>query len=185
MPRRFRRAAHFNPRSPHGERPEGFPVRGGVRVFQPTLPARGATPTSSQSSAAAKISTHAPRTGSDSAACSHRRNIIDFNPRSPHGERPRCRHENRQADLISTHAPRTGSDNLRVVSCHSANISTHAPRTGSDRTVNNRTRLIHHFNPRSPHGERLLPRHRSRRPWCISTHAPRTESDFSHFTCKA
>ena len=33
----------FNPRSPHGERPDSQAVRGTRRVFQPTLPARGAT----------------------------------------------------------------------------------------------------------------------------------------------
>ena len=39
-----RRADHFNPRSPHGERPEYVDEDGNIRKrFQSTLPARGAT----------------------------------------------------------------------------------------------------------------------------------------------
>ena len=57
---------------------------------------------------------------------------LDFNPRSPHGER---RHKGGDAVRlyqISTHAPRTGSDALRVEELPLQRISTHAPRTGSD-----------------------------------------------------
>ena len=108
----LRRVVHpdFNPRSPHGERhlkafrlpwPSGFqptlPARGATHtanfsrsssVFQPTLPARGATAETLAFATSPQISTHAPRTGSDiysrnSATTSH-----NFNPRSPHGERP-------------------------------------------------------------------------------------------------
>ena len=56
----------------------------------------------------------------------------DFNPRSPHGERPREAYKTLTA-AISTHAPRTGSDLLRTGRAGSdGEISTHAPRTGSD-----------------------------------------------------
>ena len=79
---------------------------------------------------------------------------LDFNPRSPHGERhglPRTHGRswkfqstlpargatapyitNGRAFSISIHAPRTGSDNpaftAHIIKC----ISIHAPRTGSD-----------------------------------------------------
>ena len=58
---------HFNPRSPHGERPHK-PGGGAAttRIFQPTLPARGATLICSTDNRTPLISTHAPRTGSDS-----------------------------------------------------------------------------------------------------------------------
>ena len=56
---------HFNPRSPHGERHNASITAATLVVFQPTLPARGATASTSSS-------TH----GS-----------VYFNPRSPHGER--------------------------------------------------------------------------------------------------
>ena len=57
-------------------------------------------------------------------------------------------------------------------------ISIHAPRTGSD----NRRRRAYdrrkqYFNPRSPHGERLLPPAPAARLLPISIHAPRTGSD--------
>ena len=80
--------------------------------------------------------------------------VVNFNPRSPHGER-RCRHNceycyarfqstlpargatrqpqaNRHVVDISIHAPRTGSDAADADVRHFAHISIHAPRTGSD-----------------------------------------------------
>ena len=60
-----RRFTNFNPRSPHGERPEP-PARAASRQqFQPTLPARGATQSRQPPPEPPAISTHAPRTGSD------------------------------------------------------------------------------------------------------------------------
>ena len=147
--------------------------------FQPTLPARGAT--------------------------RGRRGIPPrprhFNPRSPHGERHISGQLCHRPLIISTHAPRTGSD-LRPcrLSARVTEISTHAPRTGSDIKVGWVRRLwlqisTHaprtgsdsawvivyragtHFNPRSPHGERLDSLADSSLQVAISTHAPRTGSD--------
>ena len=56
-------------------------------------------------------------------------------------------------------------------------ISTHAPRTGSDHCWAPAFRPSYHFNPRSPHGERLHDRTLSAVAIAISTHAPRTGSD--------
>ena len=84
---------HFNPRSPHGERPRlmrCFPTN---IVFQPTLPARGAT------YATAKVLQAAS----------------DFNPRSPHGERRWDDINKAYSAYISTHAPRTGSDDIAEI----------------------------------------------------------------------
>ena len=80
---------HFNPRSPHGERQaysfkypamaisthaprtgsDQMPrtISSPAAVFQPTLPARGATLHTGGIVVHYRISTHAPRTGSDSA----------------------------------------------------------------------------------------------------------------------
>ena len=124
----------FNPRSPHGERlilsadcssSEAFqptlPARGATwytpdlhdqrKRFQPTLPARGATSKRVPLLHLKRISTHAPRTGSDVCTPNTRSIEADFNPRSPHGER-RGNSEYRKTARrnISTHAPRTGSD---------------------------------------------------------------------------
>ena len=108
-------------------------------------------------------------------------------------------HHHRPQGCISIHAPRTGSDILTfVVHAQKSNISIHAPRTGSDKMANVMTRISlfqstlpargatcspgagtsggKHFNPRSPHGERL---HNTPTPPAgdISIHAPRTGSD--------
>ena len=84
---------HFNPRSPHGERPFIDHLRR-VRqwAFQSTLPARGATFQALVPSCAYIISIHAPRTGSDIKRCIRGRKI----------------------GQISIHAPRTGSDHPRM-----------------------------------------------------------------------
>ena len=123
-------------------------------LFQPTLPARGAT------------AWHIALTGSS-----------DFNPRSPHGER-QCRKRRIHAmSVISTHAPRTGSDSLRPAPRLCLAISTHAPRTGSDDANKMVSAPFPHFNPRSPHGERQTQQRAEQRHILISTHAPRTGSD--------
>ena len=145
-----------------------------------------------------RISTHAPRTGSDDFSDSAATLIPYFNPRSPHGERQLYElgmlsptqfqptlpargatippfHARAQI-IISTHAPRTGSDAFVPRIFPRGVISTHAPRTGSDRQRHREGFCRCNFNPRSPHGERLAPlcwRLATR----ISTHAPRTGSD--------
>ena len=152
-----RPGANFNPRSPHGERLGLQLAASQAAQFQPTLPARGATRLIVSSRLARRISTHAPRTGSDEGCSSSAGTSRHFNPRSPHGER---RHAARlydgavrfQSTLpargatadavlleqrlgISIHAPRTGSDLIVGVPCADFEISIHAPRTGSDRTT--------------------------------------------------
>ena len=56
-------------------------------------------------------------------------------------------------------------------------ISIHAPRTGSDGAWQEIDNALEDFNPRSPHGERLLFRALRRARIVISIHAPRTGSD--------
>ena len=56
------------------------------------------------------ISTHAPRTGSDANYLPNIERSFNFNPRSPHGERPIAGTDGVYDITISTHAPRTGSD---------------------------------------------------------------------------
>ena len=99
----------FNPRSPRGERLDSksykflhlkfqpsLPARGAtplrqpkvpVKRFQPSLPARGATLSHCDSYGLRQISTLAPREGSDFAARLLRYRQRHFNPRSPRGER--------------------------------------------------------------------------------------------------
>ena len=78
---------HFNPRSPCGERPDCRKVVFKGVQFQPTLPVRGATRHNSNIFKDCTISTHAPRAGSDARTLFCCLKILDFNPRSPCGER--------------------------------------------------------------------------------------------------
>ena len=238
---------NFNPRSPHGERLLGSISVVIAWVFQSTLPARGATAVAHRLGHSSPISIHAPRTGSDRRAAAARTAAhINFNPRSPHGERRRrfissrrtrqisihaprtgsdldllvahavnCRFQSTlpargataasqaaqnqylvfQSTLpargatrktqqsaivncISIHAPRTGSDFSRFVCTPQPSISIHAPRTGSDFPLPPSIQPEIHFNPRSPHGERLAGTASRGFPAPISIHAPRTGSDF-------
>ncbi len=229
----------FNPRSPHGERPNDALVVPSCLVFQSTLPTRGAT-SSPFSNAACKfcfnprsphgerhlrrykleghfiVSIHAPHTGSDG-----RHRIItfikrSFNPRSPHGERPGplrpprrpCRFNPRSphgerpgasADLptpkmgfnprsphgerlhISTiydltyrfqsTLPTRGATRLWELIQRAGLVSIHAPHTGSDGTTPPGTTPPASFNPRSPHGERLI---EISIMWCIRRFNPRS-----------
>ena len=78
---------------------------------------------------------------------------------------------------ISIHAPRTGSDRSPKPATGSFPISIHAPRTGSDAQFLRSAGVRVYFNPRSPHGERLLHNASQRGNLLISIHAPRTGSD--------
>ena len=148
--------------------------------FQPTLPARGATPIllrkkvcknhfnprsphgerlDFQRSAHIRchISTHAPRTGSDDGAPNVRPDLLHFNPRSPHGERHGCGGCGSKKPDISTHAPRTGSDALSAVHPVSrCPFQPTLPARGATPLDTAALTRLYYFNPRSPHGERRI-----------------------------
>ncbi len=107
------------------------------------------------------------------AARSSALGTMDFNPRSPHGERHRglCQRwtalrfqptlpargatalapVSSSSGCISTHAPRTGSDASRLFcSTLRCNISTHAPRTGSDAITRSASFSCIPFQPTLP-----------------------------------
>ena len=126
---------------------------GNAERFQPTLPARGATRHAQAAACRREISTHAPRTGSDSTCMTsffptsisthaprtgsnlrsgcRRRRRINFNPRSPHGERPSSPHNTDKTQDFNPRSP-------------------HGERHYSFYRIHRQ----HNFNPRSPHGER-------------------------------
>ena len=194
-PRRY-----FNPRSPHGERRLSIAVVVPVPLFQPTLPARGAThrqrrkhtrdayfnprsPHGERRTYAAMpvlrryFNPRSPHGERPFAISTNGRGGYNFNPRSPHGERRQGWRTWSPEENISTHAPRTGSDLHQERFYRPRCISTHAPRTGSDGCPPCPIAVACDFNPRSPHGERpssACPSGTSKR---ISTHAPRTGSD--------
>ena len=125
---------------------------------------------------------------------------MNFNPRSPHGERPLSPATFSAPVVFQSTLPARGATIARELVRELLKISIHAPRTGSDARAASR-RLSGqqfqstlpargatagddltppdecHFNPRSPHGERLPPHRGRHRPRLISIHAPRTGSD--------
>ena len=149
--------------------PDGFqptlPARGATSLdvkrsplstFQPTLPARGATSRLFCSTLRCNISTHAPRTGSDSRYHFFRRLSNVISTHAPRTGSDRMRHATPRRAAISTHAPRTGSDGSKSSRATRRKISTHAPRTGSDDIILAILYFGCYFNPRSPHGERPI-----------------------------
>ena len=146
---------YFNPRSPYGERLPATDRSRLLKLFQSTLPVRGATAVWTGDGCPGFISIHAPRTGSDDLPG----DVVK--PLS-----------------ISIHAPRTGSDLAEADGfLWDVVISIHAPRTGSDprflrlflrwylfqSTLPVRGATYYslcvpsatpYFNPRSPYGER-------------------------------
>ena len=131
-PRHGPHPRHFNPRSPHGERPGPHSTNMNAISFQPTLPARGAT--------------------TCSTPCARR--IANFNPRSPHGERRTTTTDSLFSIAFQPTLPARGATNRLHELLAKLAISTHAPRTGSDGSGGTAGAEAENFNPRSPHGER-------------------------------
>ena len=148
-------------------------------VFQSTLPSQGATLTHHAFHLLAGISIHAPLTGSDVGHRTFRKDLGDFNPRSPHRERrftkfldildshfnPRSPHRERPMrprqplQHNKYFNPRSPHRERRVQSLRlfvPRDISIHAPLTGSDGHRTFRKEFSNYFNPRSPHRERPL-----------------------------
>ena len=78
---------HFNPRSPCGERRRLSLLCNSRSKFQSTLPVRGATFAVHCFFYIGAISIHAPRAGSDDLRKTSIVCLVNFNPRSPCGER--------------------------------------------------------------------------------------------------
>ena len=131
-PAAARAASNFNPRSPHGERPFRGTARRCSAQFQSTLPARGATRASQPPPEPPAISIHAPRTGSDDGRRRTSAAAKDFNPRSPHGERRRCGFHRLSFRQFQSTLPARGATIIPACSPSVTIISIHAPRTGSD-----------------------------------------------------
>ena len=124
------------------------------------------------------ISIHAPRVGSDTFSDIKPPLQVDFNPRSPCGERLQSPSPARAALLFQSTLPVWGAtlaDSFtnsmyayfnprspcgerrapRVAASCSGHISIHAPRVGSDSARRLSITTSGNFNPRSPCGERL------------------------------
>ena len=128
------RARHFNPRSPHGERPTWCSSKLCTAEISIHAPRTGSDYQLPRAAVEANhISIHAPRTGSDATNHGSCFPSSNFNPRSPHGERP------------SPHCARA---------CPAAIFQSTLPARGATRAEIIRRPPNTYFNPRSPHGER-------------------------------
>ena len=148
----------FNPRSPCGERHGEPAATSDARLFQSTLPLRGATRKIRCGLHLGRISIHAPLAGSDDYSPLLATRQRHFNPRSPCGERRGSFRETYKEVAISIHAPLAGSDAPGYrFRRHPQEISIHAPLAGSDLNSNHDKGGYTYFNPRSPCGERPSP----------------------------
>ena len=170
---------NFNPRSPRGER-QIIPI---IATTTPTIsihaPREGSDTETRLCNFSRKIfQSTLPARGATLEYLIKRDTQKNFNPRSPRGERPFDFVLTLIGRTISIHAPREGSDTrcaLWAVSrgefqstlpargatdtCEMSNeayrISIHAPREGSDCGCPLLLTNSRDFNPRSPRGERL------------------------------
>ena len=150
-------SAHFNPRSPYGERRPLLWAPGPGIPFQSTLPYGERQVIRLAVSEADKFQSTLPLTGSDCNGACREISTFYFNPRSPYGERL-LHIADLLRPIISIHAPLTGSDMADSINQADQFISIHAPLTGSDSDVRRFCLTATHFNPRSPYGERRLMR---------------------------
>ena len=101
------------------------------------------------------ISIHAPLTGSDARKIPEIFDTSNFNPRSPHRERHRHRKQRRQKSIFQSTLPSQGATSLfgsySVISLFQSTL----PSQGATTLLSRLTYRVRHFNPRSPHRERL------------------------------
>jgi len=103
--------------------------------------------------------------------------IIDFNPRSPCGERLRPHRFRSALEAFQSTLPVRGATGSSPNCSFIQFISIHAPRAGSDAGKFDIDLTMLYFNPRSPCGERQRGVYNRIAPLVISIHAPRAGSD--------
>ncbi len=176
-------STNFNPRSPHGERRHTDAAKAQEAIFQSTLPARGATSPDADGFHARAISIHAPRTGSDERYFTIQYASLDFNPRSPHGERRnRCCVSGAGLSFQST-LPARGATRAFCAKGRGGAFQSTLPARGATRRP---TRPATSGRPISIHAPRTgsdRPRAGARQDADISIHAPRTGSDRCQGAC--
>ena len=148
-----------------------------ARIFQSTLPVRGATRRQGTPLAVRGISIHAPRTGSDQADHADGHTRPQFQSTLPVRGATLRWGSMHLFTTISIHAPRTGSDNGRLQRPWSRyNFNPRSPY-GERHGRLQRPWSRYNFNPRSPYGERQACEASHMGLSVISIHAPRTGSD--------
>ena len=125
------------------------------------------------------ISIHAPHTESDDAAEEAQTMAINFNPRSPYGERRIYPIAIRRTILIfqSTLPIRRATwEHIKRLEGNRY-FNPRSPYGERRHECRHQGVLVYHFNPRSPYGERRKNMYEIVYTNSISIHAPHTESD--------
>ena len=169
----------FNPRTPHGVRPDDILITFALSLFQSTHPSRGATSRSFMipTPTSRFQSTHPSR-----GATGKKWRLInagqDFNPRTPHGVRLYYKSWEAKAPGISIHAPLTGCDYdpCRLPSGR-ADFNPRTPHGVRPALMGSIASTTCYFNPRTPHGVRLSIHPTETTVQNISIHAPLTGCD--------
>ena len=191
----------FNPRSPHGERPNVIAPAADDFCVSIHAPRTGSDLTArTQRTATGAVSIHAPRTGSDWAVVYPCQFGRKFQSTLPARGATQELAERMILQRVSIHAPRTGSDvQHRAFRRRHPQFQSTLPARGATGAASSSPGSKTCFNPRSPHGERpacvssrysepyFNPRspHGERQDFfgshvfflLISIHAPRTGSD--------
>ena len=153
---------------------EGNP--GKQKLFQSTLPARGATYLLTRMVVSPLISIHAPRTGSDTACWATAPSRSNFNPRSPHGERPGESSISSQLSQFQSTLPARGATLLVNGLWHDQIFQSTLPARGATQRPA-RAASRQQFQPTLPARGATRRQQLIYHRLCISTHAPRTGSD--------
>ncbi len=103
-----------------------------VKLFQSTLPVRGATPSGSRETQRHLFQSTLPVRGATGRRCLCFGNCRDFNPRSPCGERHNSILSSVKAVLFQSTLPVRGATASWLPTLPTEQISIHAPRAGSD-----------------------------------------------------
>ena len=145
---------NFNPRSPCGERLAGMSEDNARLLISIHAPRAGSDGVGSSKGQTEQISIHAPRAGSDVPGRVGGTMNVNFNPRSPCGERHgRLEWLRAEISFQSTLPVRGATTGLQGLPWHDRDFNPRSPcgeRPGYDAVV----LQIPHFNPRSPCGER-------------------------------
>ena len=174
--RRWWRRSCFNSRAPRGARQSRTLAHAGIKGFQFTRPAWGATFTIVTSPPSGGVSIHAPRVGRDIGRRGRRSmyrvsihaprvgrdpgsgcllwRVRSFNSRAPRGaRRPRMDLCPRR-DSFNSRAPRGARHKQPFVHADRLGVSIHAPRVGRDWEFGERHHRADSFNSRAPRGAR-------------------------------
>ena len=162
--------------------------------FQSTLPAWGATLNQIPIFAHPLISIHAPRMGSDllvhvtmdiadiqfqstlpawgaTEVTLRSLSTSNFNPRSPHGERPGPGYQLLRCIHFNPRSPHGERHNTMAGRCRWIHFNPRSPHGERPRKALTQT-VMGYFNPRSPHGERLTDSVKAKRPQTFQSTLP-------------